>query len=119
LPLKSGGTLKRVALLGAEVVLEELLVELLHRRVDAVVLAVDDDAHQRHARRREELVGEPAVQHLAHERRVGVAVEQVEVAHAVQALLRVDEVEGEVERLLATGAIMNDVLPRNCTPTSR
>ena len=95
--------LPAAALVGLVVLDEELLVELLDVGVDAPTLAVDDDLDEVRLRRRGVPAGEFGVQHGAQERRVVVRVEQVQRLVPVQPLLRVGEVQGQVERPLRPG----------------
>ena len=83
-----------------EVVLQVVLVVLLDVRRQAVVLAVDHDAHEVRFRSDRMLAADMAEQHLAHHARVLIRVQQVERLVAVEALLVVNRVDRDVERLL-------------------
>ena len=78
-----------------EIVLKEILIVLLDVRVDAPALAVDDDLDEVALEGRDLVPGYVRVDDFAHERRVGVAVQQVQrlVAEQFLAVILVIDVQ--------------------------
>ena len=87
----------------AKVVLEEILVELLDVRIEAPAFAVDHHLDEVALERRDVITGHVRVYDFAHERRVGVAVEQVERLVAEQFLIAMLVVDVKVHRPFQVG----------------
>jgi len=96
--LEIGGHPPARAGAGAVRLLQVVLVHLLHVGEHAPALAVDHDVHESCLRHPCVPTAEVGVQDLAQQRRVGVAVEQVERLVALQPLIAVEEVGRDVER---------------------
>ena len=95
-----GRDLEAHTLLRAKRLVEVGLVELLHVCVEAPVLAVDDDLHEVGLQRWHVATRDEGMDRFAQIGRVVVAVEQVELAVAVELLLGIGEVDRDRERLL-------------------
>jgi len=82
----------------------EVFVDLFGVGGDAPVFAVDDDAHEIHARGGEVILRDGAEEDGAEKRGVAVGVQEIEGAVAKEILSGVDVVEGEVEGAFGAGA---------------
>ena len=87
----------------AEVVLEEILVELLDVRVEAPAFAVDHHFDEVALEGRNVIAGHVRINDLTHERRVRVGVEQIERFIAKQLLVAVLVVDVKVHRPFQVG----------------